>query len=156
MSPDRRSPLGTPEIRSEINVTPLVDVCLVLLIIFMVVTPMLQTGTDVPLPETAAPDPIPDDERQVTVALKIDGRLTVDGRDVARDELVATLAALRDAGPDRPLVVKADRDLPYRDVRQLLGELQEAGFGGAGLLASKRAAAAVAATTGDEERPWGG
>ena len=156
MSPDRASSLGTPSIRSEINVTPLVDVCLVLLIIFMVVTPMLQTGTDVPLPETASPDPIPDEERQVTLALTIDGRLTVDGREIERNELVATLTALRQVDAGRPLVLKADRDLPYRTVRELLGETQEAGFAGAGLLSSKRGdPAAEAERAGEESTPWG-
>jgi biopolymer transport protein TolR len=59
----RKHTMEAPEVRSDINVTPLVDVCLVLLIIFMVVTPMLQKGVDVVLPETSDPEKMPDNEK---------------------------------------------------------------------------------------------
>ena len=81
-------------VRSEINVTPLVDVCLVLLIIFMVVTPLMYKQTDVQLPRTPGPDDIEKGERQIKVAILENGTIRVDGLSVPREHLTSTLAGM--------------------------------------------------------------
>ena len=68
----RKHTMEAPEVRSDINVTPLVDVCLVLLIIFMVVTPLLQKGVNVTLPSTTDPEKMPENQKQLNVAIKFD------------------------------------------------------------------------------------
>ncbi len=132
-------------VRSEINVTPLVDVCLVLLIIFMVVTPMLTHQVAVQLPETAKPPNLPESERQITVTIQADGTIWVDAVPVPPEFLQAKMADLRTsgasgaAGEDRPVIVEGDRRLSYGEVRHVLEVIQEAGFRNVGLTADRRA-----------------
>ena len=80
---------GDFAVKSEINVTPLVDVCLVLLIIFMVVTPMLQAGVDVALPETLDPPKMPEGGKQLNIAIKSDGQVYVGQQWVPTESLLA-------------------------------------------------------------------
>jgi biopolymer transport protein TolR len=124
-------------IRSEINVTPLVDVCLVLLIIFMVVTPMLAHEVPVQLPETAKPPNHQQSERQITVTIQADGTVWVDAVPVPREHLKAKLASLK-TDENRPVAVEGDRSLRYGEVRRVLEVIQEAGFRNVGLLAERR------------------
>jgi biopolymer transport protein TolR len=122
-------------VRSEINVTPLVDVCLVLLIIFMVVTPLLTKEVDVQLPRTPGPPHIKEVQRQVEVSIQESGAIQVNGQPVARELLTSTLAAMHAASPDRPVVVQGDRRLRYGEVRLVLELIQKAGFRKVGLIA---------------------
>jgi biopolymer transport protein TolR len=124
-------------VRSEINVTPLVDVCLVLLIIFMVVTPMLAHEVPVQLPETAQPPNMKESERQITVTIQADGTVWVDALPVPREHLEAKLASLK-TDENRPVVVEGDRTLRYGEVRRVLEVIQQAGFRNVGLLAERR------------------
>jgi biopolymer transport protein ExbD len=124
-------------VRSEINVTPLVDVCLVLLIIFMVVTPLLTHEVPVQLPETMKPPNMKESERQITVTIQADGTVWVDAVPVPREHLKAKLANLK-TNEDRPVVVEGDRSLRYGEVRRLLEVIQEAGFRKVGLIADRR------------------
>ena len=133
----RRPDAGGSGIRSEINVTPLVDVCLVLLIIFMVVTPMLQEGADVPLPETATPAPMPESTDQLDVVVRRDGSLLVENDWIPDDRLTGALDGIRRRDPARQVVLRADRELPYRRVREILVALEEAGFHDVGLVTRK-------------------
>ncbi|HEX3127868.1 MAG TPA: biopolymer transporter ExbD [Thermoanaerobaculia bacterium] len=124
-------------VRSEINVTPLVDVCLVLLIIFMVVTPLLGHEVPVQLPETQKPGTVRESERQITVTIQADGAVWVNALPVPREHLKAKLADLNtDEG--RPVVVEADRSLRYGEVRSVLEIVQDAGFRNVGLIAERR------------------
>ena len=122
-------------VRSEINVTPLVDVCLVLLIIFMVVTPLLYKQVDVQLPKTPGPGPITQAESLIKVAILESGTIRVNGLPVPREHLASTLTRMFQ--PDRPVVVEGDRRLPYGEVRGILELIQKAGFRQVGLVAER-------------------
>ncbi len=125
------------EVRSDINVTPLVDVCLVMLIIFMVVTPMLQKGVDVSLPQTGQPEKMPEGQKQLTISIKSDKSVFVDQRWVPAENVEAALAEIYDQTPDKDIVVKGDRRLKYKDVRTLMQQINEAGFSRVGLVTEK-------------------
>jgi biopolymer transport protein TolR len=125
-------------IRSDINVTPLVDVCLVLLIIFMVVTPMLQKGVNVQVPETADPTKIPENQKQLTISIKSDGSVYVKENYVNDEKLPAVLADVHESSPDREVIVKGDRRLAYKRVREVMRVINEAGFTRVGLVTNKR------------------
>ncbi len=129
---------GEADVKSEINVTPLVDVCLVLLIIFMVVTPMLQQGVAVTLPETVQPDKIPEDQRQLNVAIRQSGEIYVNQNPVPEQSVKAVLADILTNNPEKRAVLKADHRLKYKDVRKLMRLINEAGFDGVGLITLKK------------------
>lgn len=118
---------------AEINVTPLVDVCLVLLIIFMVVAPMINEGVDVALPEAERAVPLPEERSAVVVAVKADGRLYVGTALVTLDELAGRVRAEAGGATDPGIVLRGDRTLPYATVREVMKRLSEAGFGRASL-----------------------
>jgi biopolymer transport protein TolR len=140
----RKNAIADPAVRGDINVTPLVDVCLVLLIIFMVVTPMLQKGVDVVLPETLDPAKMPEGQKQVTVSIKSDGSVFVQQNWVTNENLPATLKELHDQNPDKTVVVKGDRRLKYKDVRKVMRLINEAGFTRVGLVIDKKLGGAAA------------
>jgi biopolymer transport protein TolR len=125
------------EVKGDINVTPLVDVCLVLLIIFMVVTPMLQQGVDVAKPETKNPTKMPENQKQITIAMKADGSVFVGQNWVPDASLKANLEEAHTASPDKDVIIKADRRLKYKQVRNLMRMVNEAGFSRVGLVTDK-------------------
>ena len=125
-------------VRGEINVTPLVDVCLVLLIIFMVVTPIIQREHGVQLPKTQRAEPVSPNDRQLTVTVRLDGSVLVEGRPVPDVTLHAVLRGLRAGNPDRPVIVKGDRRLRYERICQLLEVISDAGFRNVGLITELR------------------
>ena len=133
----RKHTMEAPEVRSDINVTPLVDVCLVLLIIFMVVTPMLQKGVDVALPETADPEKMPESEKQLEVSVKADGNVFIGQNWVTEEQLPAQFEEIHANNPERQVVVKADRRLKYKEVRKVMRLLNEAGFTRVGLITER-------------------
>ena len=114
---------------SEINVTPLVDVMLVLLIIFMVTAPLLKAGVPVDLPESRA-RALGDEKEQVTLSMARDGRIYLDDTAVAPGELPGRLAALPriPAGYPPLVTLRADRSLDYGRIMEVMGELNRAGF----------------------------
>src|SRR5213594_2821466 len=113
MAFDQTSP-GTDAI-SQINVTPLVDVMLVLLIIFMVTAPILQQGVSVDVPKVAA-GPLTGEEEQLVVNVAKGGKLYLNDTALTARDLAAKLAAIAGARPDRQVYVRADQALPYDDV----------------------------------------
>jgi TolR protein len=133
----RRHTMEAPEVRSDINVTPLVDVCLVLLIIFMVVTPLLQKGVDVTLPATADPEKMAENEKQLEVSVKSDGTVFIGQNWVTEENLQSQLDEIHANNPDRQVVVKADKRLKYKEVRRVMRLLNEAGFTRVGLITEK-------------------
>ena len=131
-------PINEINVRGDINVTPLVDVCLVLLIIFMVVTPMLQKGVDVMLPETNAPEKMPENSKQILVAIKQDGKIFLQQNWTPNEQLPPMLKDIYARNPDREVIVKADRRLKYKEVRKLMQTINEAGFTRVGLVTERK------------------
>ena len=120
----RRAPMA------EINVTPLVDVMLVLLIIFMVTAPLLTTGVPVNLPDTRA-KALDQDQEPIAVSLDAEGRLDVGDDEITEAALPARLDAIRAAakGAEPPQVyLRADKALDYGKVMRVMGELNRAGL----------------------------
>ena len=115
--------LGGRGVRSEINVTPLVDVVLVLLIIFMVVTPLLQRGRPVALPEGERVSLLQRGGDPVVVSVTRDGKVWVERTEVRPGALASALAAAMRERPGAPVMVKGDRDVEYRAIREVIREL---------------------------------
>jgi biopolymer transport protein TolR len=129
---------------SDINVTPLVDVCLVLLIIFMVVTPMLQKGVPVNLPVTEEPEKTPDTEKQLQISVKADGTVYLGSLPVIKQQMQAELEKIHERTPDREIAVKGDKLVKYGAVLDALKACREVGFNNVGLIAQpKRSPGAV-------------
>jgi len=137
MLPKHNKPKMVADVKSDINVTPLVDVCLVMLIIFMVVTPMLQKGVDVMLPQTNQPEKMPEGQKQLTISIKQDGQVFVNQNWVPDQNLEAELAKIHNQTPDKDVVIKGDRRLKYKQVRKLMQQVNEAGFSRVGVVAEK-------------------
>lgn len=113
---------------SEINVTPFVDVMLVLLIIFMVTAPLMQQGIDVDLPQAKGKEMSPAERTIITI--KKDGKLYLDKESVTMETLGATLLKNR----DRDVFLKADKDVPYGMVVTVMGELRSIGIEKLGMI----------------------
>ena len=125
-------------LNSDINVTPLVDVCLVLLIIFMVVTPMLQKGVPVNLPVTTDPEKTPDTDKQLQISVKADGTVYLGSNVVRKDQVQSELENIHQRTPDREIAVKGDRLVKYGDVLDVLKACREVGFNDVGLIAQPK------------------
>ena len=119
---------------SEINVTPFVDVMLVLLIIFMVAAPLLTVGVPVELPETAATALSADDEEPLTVTVTADGALAIQTTEVAEDALVPRLRSIAAERSSQRIYLRADGAANYARVVQVMGALNAAGFTDIGLV----------------------
>ncbi|RPH71638.1 MAG: biopolymer transporter ExbD [Myxococcaceae bacterium] len=118
---------GKRGVMADINVTPLVDVVLVLLIIFMVVTPMLQRGKDVKLPiATKQKEPGPEPPDPLIVSITPDKRIWLEKDPVTDDQLKQALAGKLAAEPWKPILVKGDQSLTFGDVRRVLKDAQDA------------------------------
>ena len=118
---------------SEINVTPFVDVMLVLLIIFMVTAPLMTTGMKVELPRTDAP-PLPQAEKQMVLSITADGGYYIDERQFTIEELGPKLRAIVQHNPDQEVFLKADATVPYEKVAQLVALCTNAGVPKLGLV----------------------
>ncbi len=128
------------QLEPEINVTPLVDVVLVLLIIFMVIAPQLENGLRLDLPTVERPDKSPKSKLDpITVSVVETGEVYVDkDRFVDTPALEAHLRALRDEDSERRVVLKADNALAYKPMRDTFALVQKVGFSGVALAVSKR------------------
>jgi biopolymer transport protein TolR len=112
---------------SEINVTPFVDVMLVLLIIFMVTAPMMQQGIDVDLPETTTTQPLRLSEEPLVLSVQRDGRAFLGKQEVPAGELAAKLHAVFESRGDKELYLRADREAPYGAVAKAMAAARNAG-----------------------------
>ena len=111
---------------ADINMTPMIDVMLVLLIIFMVAAPLLTTGVEVNLPESKTGKSL--DSEAITVSLARDGRLQIEKRYVEVGMLKKLLREKAAAGNKRPVMVRADNNIPYGRVIAVVDAIREAGF----------------------------
>ncbi len=131
-------PRSGQDLKSDINVTPLVDVMLVLLIIFMLVTPMLQKGRGVELPRARNVLAVPEEKSQVLqVTLAENGQMFLDDDPVDSQSLDGALRARLAANAALQLQVKADRAVRYGDVKRILRAGRTAGFRGAAMIAEE-------------------
>ncbi len=119
---------------SEINVTPMVDVMLVLLVIFMVTAPMLTTGVDVNLPKDQAKKTLSQDNKALTVTVRADGSIHLQERAVDLSQLSARLGAIKDVNADSRIYVRGDSAIAYGRVMDVLGTLHAAGYTKAALV----------------------
>ena len=125
-------------LNSDINVTPFVDICLVLLVIFMVVTPMLQEGITVHLPYAKHTEKHEDDEAHaIVVAVPNDRQIYIQKKPVPRDQFQAEMTEIHDRMPDKAVLIKADKSMKYGDVRKVMVETNEAGFEEVSLVTEK-------------------
>jgi biopolymer transport protein TolR len=124
---------AVPVVRGEINITPLVDVCLVLLVIFMIVGPILAQTRSIDLPATARPLALPV-ANEIVISLEADGAVFIGQDWVPLEKLESYLAAVRDASHHRPIVLRADRNLPFREIKEVLALAHLAEFKTAGLI----------------------
>ena len=121
---------------AEINVTPMVDVMLVLLIIFMVAAPLMTSGVDVDLPKTDA-KPLSQDSEPLTVSINAEGKIFLGDAAVELPELVAKLQAIAQNNPDRRIFVRGDKAVNYGLVMQVMGTITQGGFTKVALLAEQ-------------------
>jgi len=121
---------SAPDVKADINVTPLVDVVLVLLIIFMVVTPMIASGVAVDLPRTAHHSRKPDDGRDIIVSITYDDQVYVGTRKLSRlEDLGPAIRAEQRKFPDKTVFLKGDLRASFGTMRKALRALREAGVG---------------------------
>jgi biopolymer transport protein TolR len=119
---------------SEINVTPMVDVMLVLLIIFMVAAPLLTVGVPLELPKTKAQSLPTEQEQPLTINLDAEGRVYIQKTEVDAEELVPKLTAIQAERESDKVFLRADRSLDYGWVMQIMGALNAGGFRNIGLV----------------------
>lgn len=130
----RRRGGGRSQPMSEINVTPFVDVMLVLLIIFMVSAPLLTVGVPVELPQSAATALPVETEEPLSVTILADGTVLIQKTEVSRDDLVNRLRAIAAERADDRVFLRSDGAVPYETVAQIMGALNAGGFSSIGLV----------------------
>lgn len=130
----RRRHRGQSAAMSEINVTPFVDVMLVLLIIFMVAAPMLTVGVPIELPDTAANAMPNEEEEPLTISITADGLILLQSTEVSDADLIPKLAAIAAERTSDKVFLRADGALAYERVAQVMGALNAGGFNNIGLV----------------------
>lgn len=118
---------------SEINVTPLVDVMLVLLIIFMVAAPLMTAGVPIDLPESSA-KALNADKQPITVSVNAQGQIFLQETEITSEEIVPRLQAIAETGYDERVFVRADGAADYASVMRVLGRINAGGFRNVGLV----------------------
>jgi biopolymer transport protein ExbD len=136
------------EVKSDINVTPLVDVMLVLLIIMMIVAPMLQKGVDVKLPQAANTVDKPETQEQTVIAITASKAIYVNQKLVREEELAQKVQESLESKKDKTVLIKGDEDAPYSAIMAAMDQLRKAQIENIGLVAEKRARAAGGAGGG--------
>jgi biopolymer transport protein TolR len=125
---------GRSKAMADINITPMVDVMLVLLIIFMVAAPLLTVGVPIELPKTAASALPTPQEEPLTVTMTADNRLLIQDTEVAEADFISKLRAIAAERDDDKVFLRADGAIPYERVAQVMGALNAANFTNIGLV----------------------
>ena len=125
-------------VKSDINVTPLVDVMLVLLIIMMLVAPMLQQGVSVKLPIATNTIPKPDTQEQTVVAVAANSSMYLNAKPVQESELATRINELMENMKEKTVIIKADEDAPYSSVMAAMDQLRQAGVENIGLITDRK------------------
>jgi|TARA_B100000586_G_scaffold255600_1_gene217828 biopolymer transport protein ExbD len=123
---------------SEINITPLADVMLVLLIIVMLIAPLLQKGVNVTMPEAANTSDKPDNDEQTVLAVTADGRYYVDQVETSEVEMLNSINTALERKLERIILIKADQEAQYSNVMNVLDRLQRAGIEDVGLITERK------------------
>lgn len=113
---------------SEINVTPFVDVMLVLLIVFMVTAPLLTAGVPVDLPKSQAKQIQDEDNKPIEVTVSRDGKIFVGETEVEMDRLITLLSAMTNNDPERRVFIRGDQKLGYGQIMEVIGAINKGGF----------------------------
>ncbi len=129
---------GQGKVKSDINVTPLVDVMLVLLIIMMLVAPMLQKGVDVRLPEAGNTMDKPETQEQTVLAVTADKRFYVNGLQVPENDLLNRIQTALEEKREKVVLIKGDTDAPYSTIMTVMDRLREAQIEDIGLITEKK------------------
>ena len=129
---------GRGKVKSDINVTPLVDVMLVLLIIMMLVAPMLQKGVDVRLPEAGNTIDKPESQEQTVLAVTADRRYYVNGLQVPEAQLLERLQSALEEKREKVVLIKGDTDAPYGSIMTVMDRLRDAQIEDIGLITEKK------------------
>jgi len=135
---------GSGGVKSDINVTPLVDVMLVLLIIMMIVAPLLQQGVAVTLPVATNTSEKPETQEQTVVAITADKRFFVNAVQVQQNDLARRIEQLLEEKKEKIVIIKADVDVEYGAVMEAMDTLRAAGIEDMGLITDTRRSAATA------------
>jgi biopolymer transport protein TolR len=130
------------EVKSDINVTPLVDVMLVLLIIMMIVAPMLQKGVDVKLPQAANTVDKPETQEQTVIAITADKRVYLNAQPIREEELTQKVTESLESKKEKTVLIKGDEDAPYSAIMATMDKLRAAQIENIGLVAEKKASRA--------------
>ncbi|RZA09529.1 MAG: protein TolR [Proteobacteria bacterium] len=125
--------LGSGEVLSEINVTPMVDVMLVLLIIFMVSAPLMQQGVQVDLPKTKSPA-LAEQEKPVILVVTKGGNVQINGNVIPNSEISDKLKAIFEKREKKEIFIQADKSIPYGSVASVMAQAQAAGISRIGLV----------------------
>jgi len=129
---------GKGGVKSDINVTPLVDVMLVLLIIMMIIAPMLQKGVDVKLPTASNTVDKPETQDQTVVAVTADGRFHLNSKEIADDDLAPRVTEVLENKKERIILIKADEDASYGRVMAAMDALRKAQIEDIGLITERK------------------
>lgn len=148
--------LGSGKFVSEINVTPFVDVMLVLLIIFMVATPMMTSGLEVDLPQTKKVESLPTETDHMILTIRADGKMYLD--EYAVEDMTALEGYLINLVKDknRSLFLQADREVPYGIVVEAMGQIKAAGIENLGVMAEAAASPQAETKPGKTSQPGAG
>jgi len=125
-------------VKSDINVTPMVDVMLVLLIIMMLIAPMLQQGVDVRLPQAANTVDKPETQGQTVLSITADRRFYVNSVQVAESEMLNRIQGALEETRERIVLIKGDEDAPYGSIMTVMDELRRVGIEDVGLIVDRR------------------
>ena len=130
-------------VKSDINVTPMVDVMLVLLIIMMLIAPMLQQGVDVRLPQAANTVDKPETSGQTVLSITADRRFYVNAIQVAESEMLNRIQGALEETRERIVLIKGDEDAPYGSIMTVMDELRRVGIEDVGLIVDRRLRAGI-------------